>query len=101
MATCRSRSSGMLGIPLSVHCEVQTVPETVLFKTEETRSRAAIAEALRAAADEIETGFVTLENADDTETATVSESPTFEVELERLTDSEIGDQRFELEYEIR
>ena len=77
------------------------MPETVLFKTAESRSRAAIAEALRTAADQIETGSVTLEDADGTQTATVPESPTFEVELERLTDSETGEQRFELEYEIR
>jgi hypothetical protein len=35
------------------------------------------------------------------QTVTVPESPQFEVELERLTDSETGDQRYELEYEIR
>ena len=31
----------------------------------------------------------------------VPEHPLFEVELERLTDSDTGDRRYELEYEIR
>jgi len=35
------------------------------------------------------------------QTVTVPERPRFEVELERLTDSETGEQRYELEYEIR
>jgi hypothetical protein len=34
-------------------------------------------------------------------TVTVPDRPRFEVELERLTDSETGEQRYELEYEIR
>mgnify|MGYP007038806668 CR=1 FL=1 len=34
-------------------------------------------------------------------TVTVPDRPQFEVEFERLTDSETGEQRYELEYEIR
>lgn len=96
-----SRSLGSERSPLLTHTEGRNVPEEVLFKTEETLTRAAIAEALRTAADQIETGSITLEDADGTQTATIPESPTFERELERLTDSETGEQRFELEYEVR
>ena len=77
------------------------MPEEQLFKTEDHRSRAEIAEALVAAAEAIETGEVHLESATDDQRVTVPENPRFEVELERLTDSETGEQRYELEYEIR
>ena len=77
------------------------MPEEQLFKTEETRSRAAIADALTAAAEEIEAGTVELESATESRTVALPDSPRFEVELERLTDSETGEQRYELEYEIR
>jgi amphi-Trp domain-containing protein len=77
------------------------MPEEVLFKTEEQVTRTAIAEALRDAADGLESGTVQLVNEADEQRVTVPERPRFEVELERLTDSETGDQRYELEYEIR
>lgn len=77
------------------------MPEEQLFKTEESRSRAEIADALVAAAEQIETGTVTLESGTDSQEVTVPESSQFEVELERLTDSETGEQRYELEYEVR
>ena len=77
------------------------MPEEQLFKTEESRTRAEVAEALVAAAEQIETGTVELESDTETQRVDVPESPTFEVELERLTDSETGDQRYELEYEVR
>jgi amphi-Trp domain-containing protein len=77
------------------------MPEEQLFKTEEQTGRSAIADALREAADEIESGDVQLVNGTQQQTVTVPETPRFEVELERLTDSETGDQRYELEYEIR
>ncbi|WP_049980670.1 amphi-Trp domain-containing protein [Halolamina rubra] len=77
------------------------MPEEQLFKTEESRSRAEIADALVAAAEEIESGTVTLGSGTDTQEVTVPESSQFEVELERLTDSETGEQRYELEYEVR
>ncbi|MFD1599068.1 amphi-Trp domain-containing protein [Halobellus rarus] len=77
------------------------MPEEVLFKTEDSRSRTAIAEALVAAAEQIERGDVRLESAADAQDVTVPETALFEIELERLTDSETGEERYELEYEIR
>ncbi len=77
------------------------MPEEVLFKTEKSATRTEVAEALRDAAAQIESGPV--ESASDTgeQTVTVPEESQFEVELERLTDSETGEQRYELEYEVR
>jgi amphi-Trp domain-containing protein len=77
------------------------MPEEELFKTEERTERTAVAEALREAADEIESGDVHLRSATNEQSVAVPETPRFEVELERLTDSETGEQRYELEYEIR
>ncbi|QFU81746.1 amphi-Trp domain-containing protein [Natronorubrum aibiense] len=77
------------------------MPEEELFKTEESQTRAEIADALVAAAEQIESGSVHLESADTEQEVTVPENPMFEVELERLTDSETGEERYELEYEIR
>jgi len=77
------------------------MPEEVLFKTEEQVTRTEIAEALRDAANQIESGDVQLTSDTEDQAVTIPESPRFEVELERLTDSETGDQRYELEYEIR
>lgn len=77
------------------------MPEEQLFKTEEAQTRAEIADALVAAAEQIEAGTVELADASTTQHVEVPESPLFEVELERLTDSETGEQRYELEYEIR
>ncbi|MEF8800169.1 MAG: amphi-Trp domain-containing protein [Halolamina sp.] len=76
------------------------MPEEELFKTEERVTRTEIAGVLRDAADQIESGDVQLVGNTTEQTVTVPESPRFEVELERLTDSETGDQRYELEYEI-
>jgi len=76
------------------------MPEDELFKIEEQTERSAIAEALREAADDIESGDIQLVSGTQEQTVTVPESPRFEVELERLTDSETGAQRYELEYEI-
>lgn len=77
------------------------MPEEELFKTEERVPRQEIAEALRDAANQVESGVITLTSDSAEQTVAVPESPRFEVELERLTDSETGDQRYELEYEIR
>lgn len=77
------------------------MPEEVLFKTEEPRSRAEIAETLVAAAEEIEAGTVHLDGDGDATDVEIPDTPLFEVELERLTDSETGEERYELEYEIR
>jgi amphi-Trp domain-containing protein len=77
------------------------MPEEVLFKTEGQLTKTEIADALRNAAEQIESGDVQLVSDTKEQTVTVPESPQFEVELERLTDSETGEQRYELEYEIR
>lgn len=77
------------------------MPEEELFKTAEQVPRSAIATALRDAADQIESGTVQLASAEQERSVDVPETPLFEVELERLTDSETGGQRYELEYEIR
>ena len=77
------------------------MPEEVLFKTEVEVTRTEVAEALRDAADQIESGDVQLTSDTEDRTVTVPEHSLFEVELERLTDSETGTQRYELEYEIR
>ena len=77
------------------------MPEKELFKSEEQVSRTEVAEALRDSADQIESGDVQLTTETDDLVVTIPENPRFETELERLTDSETGDQRYELEYEIR
>ena len=77
------------------------MPEEQLFKTETEQNRTEIAEALVAAADDVETGSVHLVGDDGDQRVDLPERATFEVELERLTDSETGEQRYELEYEIR
>ncbi|MGQ4554980.1 amphi-Trp domain-containing protein [Halobellus sp. GM3] len=46
-------------------------------------------------------GEVHLESQTDTREVNVPETALFEVELERLTDSETGEERYELEYEVR
>lgn len=77
------------------------MPEEELFKLEESRSRGEIADTLVEAAEEIRAGTVHLESATDDQQITIPETPRFEVELERITDSETGEERYELEYEIR
>lgn len=76
------------------------MPEEVLFKTEELNTRSKIAETLVTAAEQIKTGSVQLESTDQSEKVTVPKDVTFEVELERLTDSETGERRYELEFEL-
>ncbi|MFC7230574.1 amphi-Trp domain-containing protein [Saliphagus sp. GCM10025308] len=58
------------------------MPEEELFKTEESRTRGEVAEALVAAAEQIETGSVHLESATEDEHVTIPETTTLEVELE-------------------
>lgn len=77
------------------------MPEEELFKTEEQVTKKEIADALHDAADQIESGEVHLVSDTEDQTVTVPENPRFEVELERLTDSDTGEQRWELEYEVR
>jgi len=76
------------------------MPEEQLFKTVEPQPRSEIAQVLTAAAEQIETGTVTLQDEGGERAVTIPEEPTLEVELERLTDSETGEQRYELEYEL-
>ena len=77
------------------------MPEEQLFKTEAQSTRAEVANVLRDAADQIESGDVELTSDTEEQTVTVPEEPRLEVELERLTSSETGQQRYELEYEVR
>lgn len=76
------------------------MPEEQLFKTEDVHTRSEIAQTLAAAADQIESGTVRLESETQERSVSIPEETTFEVELERLTDSETGEQRYELEYEL-
>lgn len=76
------------------------MPEEQLFKTEEAFTRSEIAQTLVTAAEQIESRTVTLESATQEHSVSIPEEPTFEVELERQTDSETGEQRYELEYEL-
>ncbi|QLD86105.1 amphi-Trp domain-containing protein [Natronomonas halophila] len=76
------------------------MPEEQLFKTEERRTRADIADALVDAAEEIEAGTVQLGSGTDRRSVEVPEEAAFEVELERMTDSETGEVYLELEYEL-
>ncbi|MFC4451124.1 amphi-Trp domain-containing protein [Halorussus aquaticus] len=76
------------------------MPEEQLFKTENLQTRSEIAKTLIDAAEQIEVGSVTLEGTEQEHTVEIPDEPTFEVELERLTDSETGEQQYELEYEL-
>ena len=76
------------------------MPEEQLFKTEAQTPRTEIAETLRDAADQIEAGDVQLVSDTQEQTVVVPEQTRFEVEFERLTDSETGEQQYELEYEL-
>jgi amphi-Trp domain-containing protein len=77
------------------------MPEEQRFKTAAKHTRAEIAEVLSDAAAQIETGTVLLEGPDGDETVEIPAGPLLEQELEVLTDSETGEKRYELEYEIR
>ncbi len=87
------------------------MPEEQLFKTVEELDRDRIADALESAAADIRTGTVHLDAAAGAEVPADSpgdprdvqmpRTSRFETELERLTDSETGEQRYELEWEIR
>jgi len=76
------------------------MPEEQLFETETDRSRAEIAETLAATAEGVEAGSVRLVSEDGDQLLDIPERATFEVELERETDPESGEQRYELEYEL-
>jgi len=76
------------------------MPEEVLFKTEETVPRDEIADALADAAEQVRSGTVVLESSTDEQTVELPAEPTFEMELEKVTDSETGEVYYELEYEM-
>ena len=77
------------------------MPEEVLFKSESTQSREAIADYLRAVADKLSAHeAVTLSAGGDSVTLEVPERPTFEVKAERETDSGGGNAEQSLELEI-
>jgi amphi-Trp domain-containing protein len=75
--------------------------EETQFKSDSELSRMKIAIALRKAADHIEFGEVRFESEDGDLRIPVPERSQFEVELASLTDSETGEQRYDLEYEIK
>jgi len=72
--------------------------EEVLFKTEEEVSRTEMADRLRDAAEQIESGNVRLESIDQKQIAELPETSTFEVEFERQTDP--NSDYYELEFEL-
>lgn len=76
------------------------MPEERLFKTEERQPRSEVARTLAGVAERLEDGEVDLKGDAQDRTVTVPEEPTFEVELERATDSETGEERYELEFEL-
>ncbi|MEF8777026.1 MAG: amphi-Trp domain-containing protein [Haloarculaceae archaeon] len=77
------------------------MPEEQRFKTEAKHSRSEIAEILADAAAQLDTGTVHLSASGTDETVEIPDRPILEQELEVLTDSETGEKRYELEYEIR
>ena len=77
------------------------MPEEVLFKSESTQSREAIADYLRAVADKLSAGDpVTLSAGSDSVTLDVPDRPTFEVKAERETDKGGRNPEKSLELEI-
>lgn len=79
----------------------QVMPQEVLYRTQSARTRPEIADPLTELAEQIAEGTVRLTNGAEEQTVEIPEQPSFEVELERLCDSETGEQRSELEFEIR
>ena len=77
------------------------MPEEVLFKSESTQSREEIADYLRAVADRLSANeAVTLSAGRDSVSLEVPDRPTFEVKVERETDSGGGNAEQSLELEI-
>ena len=77
------------------------MPEEVLFESESTQSRQAIADYLRTVADKLSAGEpVTLSAGSDSVTLDVPDRPTFEVKAERETDKGGGNPEQSLELEI-
>jgi len=74
--------------------------ENVLFRIENETSKAETAKALREAADDIAFGGITLVSDSQEESIVVPENLRFKIEFEQLTNSETGEQRYELKYGI-
>ncbi|MFC6835284.1 amphi-Trp domain-containing protein [Halomarina ordinaria] len=73
--------------------------EEVLFKSEQTESRATIAAHLRAVADKLEAGEgITLSDGGESVSLDVPDRPTFEVKAERETGS--GSPELSVEFEL-
>ncbi|WP_101297881.1 amphi-Trp domain-containing protein [Halegenticoccus soli] len=77
------------------------MPEEVLFESESTRTRASVAEYLRAVADKLDAGEpITLRADEQSVTLDVPAEPTFEVKAERETSSAGGSAELSLELEL-
>ena len=74
------------------------MPEEQVFETEQELDRAGMVTELRWLADAVETGRVAPEGEEPIE---LPERCRYEFEMERLTSSETGEVRHELEVEIR
>ncbi|WP_122089137.1 amphi-Trp domain-containing protein [Halalkalicoccus subterraneus] len=75
------------------------MPEEVLFKTEQSRSREEIATYLRAVADKLDgNGSLTLSAGDESVDLAVPDRPTFEIKAER--ESEGNDSELSVEFEL-
>lgn len=72
----------------------------MLFRTENETSKAETAEALREAAEDIAFGGIALVSDSQEESIVVPENLRFKIEFEQLTNSETGEQRYELKYGI-
>ncbi|WP_135820775.1 amphi-Trp domain-containing protein [Halostella litorea] len=76
------------------------MPEEVLFESESTQDRAAIASVLRSVADKLDDGEpVTFAAGEESVTVDPPASPTFEIKVERETGDGPDETSFELEVE--
>jgi amphi-Trp domain-containing protein len=79
----------------------RTVPEEVLFETENRTSRRDVAESLRTVAEKLELGeAVVLSAGDQSVTLDPPAEPTFEVKAERETSSGDGPAELSIEFEL-
>ncbi|WP_224335426.1 amphi-Trp domain-containing protein [Haloprofundus halobius] len=77
------------------------MPEEVLFKAEQRRNRAEIADYLRTVAEKLDEGeSLTLSAGDQSVTLDVPSQPTFEVKAERETPSSGGSGELSVEFEL-
>ena len=77
------------------------MPEEILFETESTQTRTAVADYLRTVADRLEAGGgLTLEAGGQSVSVDPPERPTFEVKVERETPSGGGPGELSVEFEL-